>query len=101
MIKSGLTIKNEKGDAMIKLKCPECGGSYKDETVKMTYDVKNVHVVIKNVPAKVCQKCGNELLDGHTAKDVDLLVNRVSEDVERFARSLALPGKRHSVSLAV
>jgi len=86
---------------MMKLKCPECGGSYQDDVIKMTYDVKNAHIVIKNVLAKICQKCGNELLDGHTAKDVDLLVNRVSEDVERFARSLALPGKRHNILLAV
>ena len=90
---------------MIKMKnqfkCPECGGTIREQSISMTYDVRNTHIVIKNIPARVCKKCGHELLDGHTAKDVDLLVNRVSEDVERFARSLALPTKKHSISLAV
>ena len=87
--------------ANTKFQCPECGGSYKNESIKMTYDLNNVHVVIKNVPAQVCQKCGNEILDGHTAKDVDLLVNRVSEDVGRFVKSLALQSKKQTISLAV
>ena len=90
---------------MIKIKdhfqCPECGGKIYDRSITMTYDVRNTRIVIKNIPAKVCKKCGHELLNGHTAKDVDLLVNRVSEDVERFARSLALPTKKHTISLAV
>ena len=85
----------------IKFRCPECAGNYKDSIIKMTYELNNARVVIRNVPAKVCQKCGNELLEGHTAKDIDLLVNRVSEDVERFAKSLALPSKRHNISLVV
>lgn len=87
---------------MKSFKCPECGGKIKEDVVKMTYELKNSHITIKNIPAKVCEKCGNELIDGHTAKDVDLLVNRVAEDLERFAKSLALPFKRmHSISLAV
>lgn len=82
-------------------RCPECGGAFKDEAIQMTYELHHGRVTIKNVPAKVCGKCGNEIIDGHTSKDVDLLVNRVSEDVERFAKSLALPSKRHDISLAV
>lgn len=87
---------------MNNFKCPECGGKIQDEPIKMTYSLKNTHITIKNIPAKVCAKCGNELVDGHTAKDVDLLVNRVIDDLERFAKSLALPPKKvHSISLAV
>lgn len=82
-------------------KCPECGGAYKEDVIKMTYDIRNTRIVIKNVPAKVCKKCGNELLSGRIAKDVDLLVSRVSEDVERFAKNLSLPHKKHSISLVV
>lgn len=82
--------------------CPECGGKTQDKSIQMAYELKDTHITIKNIPAKVCQKCGNELLNGHTAKDVDLLVNRVTEDLERFAKSLALPPKRiHTISLAV
>lgn len=87
---------------MKNFKCFECGGKIQDEDIKMTYELKNTHVTIKNIPAKVCAKCGNELIDGHTAKDVDLLVNRISDDLERFAKSLALsPERIHNVSLAV
>ena len=87
--------------AGINLKCPECGGKIYESKVKMTYDVNNTRIVIKHVPAKVCQKCGNQLLNGNTAKDVDLLIDRVSEDLDRFAKSLALPYKRHHISLSV
>lgn len=87
---------------MKNFKCPECGGKIQDEAIKMSYNLKNTHITIKNIPAKVCLKCGNELINGHTAKDVDLLVNRVTEDLDRFAKSLALPlEKAHSISLAV
>ncbi len=72
-----------------------------DENIKMTYEVENSSILIKNIPAKVCQKCGSELLDGCTAKDVDILVNRIGEDVERFVKSLALPSKKHNISLTV
>lgn len=87
---------------MKNFKCPECGGKIQNKSIKMTYDFKNTHITIKNIPARVCVKCGNELVDGHIAKDVDLLVNRVIDDLERFAKSLALPpNKVHNVSLAV
>ncbi|MCG2712092.1 MAG: YgiT-type zinc finger protein [Candidatus Omnitrophica bacterium] len=87
---------------MKNIKCPECGGKAEDQLIKMKYDINHNHITIKNIPAKVCQKCGNELIDGHTARDVDLLVNRLSEDVDRFAKSLAIaPEKEHSISLAV
>lgn len=87
---------------MKNFKCTECGGKIKDDNIKLTYDIKNTHITIKNVPAKVCQKCGNELIDGHTAKDVDLLVDRVCEDLNRFIKSLAIPVKgMHNISLAV
>lgn len=87
---------------MNNFKCPECRGKIQKEAVKMTYNLKNTHITIKNIPAKVCKRCGNELIDGHTAKDVDLLVNRVVDDLDRFAKSLALPPNRiHNISLAV
>jgi YgiT-type zinc finger domain-containing protein len=87
---------------MKNFKCPECGGRIQNDSIRMTYALKNTHITIKNIPAKVCVKCGNELVDGHTAKDVDLLVNRVIDDLDRFAKSLALPSKKpHNISLAV
>jgi YgiT-type zinc finger domain-containing protein len=86
---------------MNNLKCPECNGKIQDKAIKMTYELKNSHITIKNIPAKVCSKCGNELINGHTAKDVDLLVNRINDDLDRFVKSLALPKRLHSISLAV
>ena len=87
---------------MENFKCPECGGKIQAKAIKMTYKLENTRITIKNIPAKVCSRCGNELVDGYTARDVDLLVNRVVEDLERFAKSLALPSKRvHSISLVV
>ncbi len=87
---------------MKNFKCPECGGNVQDDLIKMSYNLKDSHITIKNIPAKVCKKCGNELIDGHTAKDVDLLVNRVRDDLDRFVKSLAIESKGvHTISLAV
>ena len=102
MTGNGSNIKNEKGDQMNRFKCTECGGGIQDQAITMRYNLRNIHITIKNIPAKVCVKCKNQLVSGYTAKDVDLLVNRISNDLERFIKSLALPTHRtHSISLAI
>jgi YgiT-type zinc finger domain-containing protein len=84
------------------LRCPECGGALSSRPIRLHYQLKSAHITVQRVPAKVCRRCGQELIDGHTAHHVDLLVNRVVEDLERFAKTLPLPVKRTpSVSLSV
>ena len=58
--------------------CPVCGGELNDELVTHTEQHERGHFFIyENVPAQVCQKCGEYLLADETVKIMDELVERV------------------------
>lgn len=70
--------------------CPECRGDVIDGRVKVDYNLDRMKVTIKNVPAKVCSKCGQEFIDGPIAENIDRLVDRVAEDVNSFSRKIPI-----------
>ena len=67
-------------------KCPECGGNVMPGKTEMVFDL-TYRVRINNVPANICDTCGEVFIPGRVANEVDRLVNRVIEDVESFAKS--------------
>jgi YgiT-type zinc finger domain-containing protein len=68
--------------------CPECGGAVRPGHSEMVYDLQ-YRVRIDNVPAHICSQCGEVFIDGSVAFEVNRLVNRVIEDVESFAKTVA------------
>ena len=70
--------------------CPECRGNVIDGRVIVDYEIDRTKVTIKNVPAKVCSQCGQELIDGTIAENLDRLVNRMIEDVNSFSKKIPL-----------
>ncbi|MBU1486695.1 type II toxin-antitoxin system MqsA family antitoxin [bacterium] len=68
--------------------CPECKGEVTGAKVKMDYKLEGMKVTIKNVPAKICSKCGQEFIDGPIAENLDRLVDRVTEDVNSFSKKI-------------
>ena len=53
------------------MKCVVCkNGISKKGKVTVTMEIKNTIVVIKNVPANVCQNCGNYYLSTQMTKKV-------------------------------
>ncbi len=41
--------------------CLNCGSNeYKEEKVKKVFEIDNEIVVIENLPAKICKRCGEE-----------------------------------------
>ena len=87
---------------MKKRLCPECKGTIKPGHTEMVYELKDITITIKNVPADICTKCGQAFISGHVAEDVNRLVNRVSEDVASFAKTQPDVGKSHKeVAIAV
>jgi len=66
--------------------CPECGGNVQPGYTEVSYDLR-YRVRISNVPAQICDKCGEVFIAGRVAAEVNRLVNRVIEDVESFAKS--------------
>jgi YgiT-type zinc finger domain-containing protein len=85
-------LPNKEGEKTMKyFNCPECKGDVIDGRVKMDYDLNRMKVTVKNVPAKVCSKCGQEFIDGPIAENLDRLVDRVTEDVNSFSRKIPVP----------
>lgn len=54
----------------------------------MTFELRDTKVVVGNVPAKVCPNCGQEFVDGFVAENVNRLVDRVTEDVDSYAKKV-------------
>ena len=51
--------------------CPLCGGEFHDDFVIFTADLKPGILVIKEVPARVCNHCGYESIEHDTAVKIE------------------------------
>ena len=76
-------------------KCYFCGGKVKEESVAVDFWWGEKLVIIKNVPAKVCQQCGEKFFGAGVYKEMESLVHRekkpfarVSVDVMNFKEKL-------------
>lgn len=60
--------------------CPVCGGSVQPDTTTFSVDLKSGVVVVRNVPAYVCQQCGEEWLDDEQSAKLEKIVNRARQE---------------------
>jgi len=67
-------MKSEQSDI-----CPLCGGAKEPGTTSFTAELGFGVVVIRNVPATVCSKCGTDWIDNETAARIE----RTVEDARR------------------
>ena len=68
----------------------------------MTYDLKEVTITIKQVPAKICQKCGQGFIEGAVAEVLDELIERILDDLRRFEKKIPYKtGKHKEIALAI
>ena len=51
--------------------CSFCGGEVKKEIVELDYRYKGKLYVFRDVPAGVCQQCGEKYLTANTAKVIE------------------------------
>ena len=51
--------------------CPLCGGSKKSGKTTFSADLGNGVVVVRNVPASVCDQCGEAWIGAETAKKLE------------------------------
>ena len=56
-------------------KCPICGGDKQKSTVTFTVDLKFGVVVIRDVPADVCEQCGADWISDNDAEVLENMVN--------------------------
>ena len=63
------------------MKCPHCKSELKQGTNVLTFQLNsNQIVVVKDVPALVCEQCGDESLDLETSKIVEKQVQQAVAD---------------------
>ncbi len=59
----------------IKGKCPLCGGEKQSGTTTFATDLKFGVVVIRDVPALVCGKCGDAWIEDSVAAKIEAIVD--------------------------
>ncbi len=76
-------------------KCYFCKGSVKDSRVRAIRERKGAIFVIDNVPAQVCQQCGEEYYRGWVLEEMDRIMDggegieqEITVPVMRFTREL-------------
>jgi YgiT-type zinc finger domain-containing protein len=57
------------------MRCAICGGKLKEERVKVELWVKDELIVIEDVPAKVCEACGEKYFSAEVSKKIDELIS--------------------------
>ena len=63
------------------MNCPLCKGRMESGTTILPFDMKNGKViVIMNVPALICEQCGDEFIDFQVAKNVEMILERVQQE---------------------
>jgi YgiT-type zinc finger domain-containing protein len=61
--------------------CPVCGGTLSEQLVTHTEQDEQGHFYIyENVPAQVCEACGEYLLSDETVSKMDRLVDKAKPD---------------------
>jgi len=67
-------------------RCPRCGGSKEPGKATYTVDFGPSIVVIRNVPAMVCDQCGEEWIGAETAGKLEQL----TEDAKQLGEQVAI-----------
>jgi len=70
--------------------CSFCGGEVIAQQVKVDYWWKGKLTIIENVPAGVCQQCGEEYYDGKVAEKMEQIVKS-----KESIRTIPVPVKEY------
>jgi len=77
--------------------CSYCGGEVKGKRVELDYRYKGKLYIFKDVPAGVCQQCGEKFLTEKIAKEIE----RRIQTKERWHRTIPVPVDIFSEKVAV
>lgn len=69
------------------MKCAICEGAVKEEVIKVELWVEDKLVVIEDVPARVCESCGEKYFSARVSKQID----RLLESDVKAKRKLEVP----------
>ena len=63
------------------MSCPLCKGNMVSGTTILPFDMKDGRViVVLNVPALICEQCGEEYVDIKVTRNVEEILNRAERD---------------------
>lgn len=63
------------------MNCPLCKSTMIEGTTVVTFTMESTQIlVIKNVPALICDQCGEEFVTLQTSKNVEKQVNKAVDD---------------------
>jgi len=66
-------------------RCPLCGGKKRTGTTTYSVDLGFGVVVVRNVPAMVCEQCGEEWIGAETAKKLEGLTDEARRKGQQVA----------------
>jgi YgiT-type zinc finger domain-containing protein len=73
----------------VEMECLHCKGKMVRKKVSYTVNRKGYHLVIDDVPAWVCEQCGEPLFEEETVNLVQEMLRAVDARMERLAVTLA------------
>ena len=59
--------------------CPDCGGTKRPGQTTFTVDLGFGVIVVRNVPALVCEQCGADWIDDNVASRLETLVSEARQ----------------------
>lgn len=65
--------------------CENCGNNkYQNKLVQQTFNLEGRLVLVENIPAKVCTRCGEPTFSRETAEHTRLIVNGNSKPIRNI-----------------
>lgn len=74
----------------MKVECLHCKGTLVQQRVSYTVTRKGYHLIIDDVPAWVCEQCGEPLFDEETVDAIQEMLCEVDARLEKLAAPLAV-----------
>ena len=61
------------------MNCFMCKGELKEKKVNYMVDLESTIIIIKGVPARVCNECKEQYFDDETSKNIENIVNKLKD----------------------
>lgn len=61
------------------MECFMCKGELIEKKVNYMVDLGKTIIIIKDVPAKVCDQCGEQYFDDETSQNIEKIVNKLKD----------------------
>jgi YgiT-type zinc finger domain-containing protein len=73
------------------MKCPYCKGKLVKKNVSYTATRQGYHLIIDDVPAWVCEQCGEPLFEDATVDTIQAMLREVERGIQQLAAPIPAP----------